>query len=400
MSGRPEVRSAGGPLDAIVVAGARPNFMKVAPVMRALNRRSDRFRGRLVHTGQHYDEALSATFFRELGIPEPEANLAAGSGSHAEQTARVLSAFDKVLEAKPPHLVIVVGDVNSTVACALAATKRWIPVAHVEAGLRSFDRRMPEELNRVVTDALSDYLFVTEESGMENLRREGLGHRAFLVGNVMIDTLLENRARAETESRVLERFGVEKGAFVLVTLHRPENVDDPAALASIAAALREIAAATPVVFPAHPRTRARLESLALLAALEGTKGLALAPPLPYLDFLKALGGAALVLTDSGGIQEEAAVLSTPCLTVRGSTERPSTLAGRSHRLVAKDTGSIVAAAREMLRAPRARGGAPPLWDGRASERIVSILAERSAEIRRGGTFEPKSTSGAPAPKAD
>jgi UDP-N-acetylglucosamine 2-epimerase (non-hydrolysing) len=355
--------------------------------MRALGRRAGVFRARLVHTGQHYDEALSATFFRELEIDEPEVNLAAGSGSHADQTARILQAFDRVLEASPPHLVVVVGDVNSTVACALAATKRWIPVAHVEAGLRSFDRRMPEELNRVVTDALSDYLFVTEESGMENLRREGLAGRAFLVGNVMIDTLLTNRERAARESRVLSRFGVEKGGYVLVTLHRPENVDDNAVLASLAGALREIAATLPLVFPVHPRTRARLESAGLLAALEGTPRLSLSGPLSYLDFLEALANASLVLTDSGGIQEESAVLRVPCLTVRGSTERPSTLEGTSHRLVSKDKASIVAAASDLLLAGNVPGtSAPALWDGRAAERIAAILAERRDEILRGGTF--------------
>ncbi len=391
MSGSPP-STGRAPLETIVAAGARPNFMKVAPVIRALKRRGGEFAVRLVHTGQHYDESLSDTFFRELKIDAPEKNLGAGSGGHAEQTARILEAFDDVLAERRPHLVVVVGDVNSTLACALAAAKRLVPVAHVEAGLRSFDRRMPEELNRVLTDALSDFLFVTEESGMENLAREGLSARAFLVGNVMIDTLLENRDRAARESKAMARLGVAPGSFVLVTLHRPENVDDASALREIASALETLAAERPIIFPVHPRTRGRLEAAGLASRLEQAAGARLSGPMPYLDFVNLLANAALVLTDSGGIQEEAAVLGTPCLTVRGSTERPSTLAAGRHRLVQKLAGSIVASARELSAAGRAKGPVPSLWDGKASERIAEILSARQDEIRRGGSFAASSAA--------
>lgn len=350
--------------------------MKVAPILQAA-RRVRGLQTTLVHTGQHYDESLSGAFFRELRIVRPAVNLGVGSGSHAQQTAEVMRRIEPVIAARKPHLVLVVGDVNSTLAAALAATKLGVPVAHVEAGLRSFDRRMPEETNRILTDAISDHLFVSEPSGVTNLRREGAPHeRIHLVGNVMIDTLLRFRKRAAALATP-RRLGLENRGYVLATLHRPENVDTREALRIVIDALVAIARTVPVVFPIHPRTRARIDALGLGSAVRRAMGLRLLAPLGYLDFVSLLDAAALALTDSGGVQEEAAILGTPCLTRRDSTERPLTLQGGANRLVAASAPAIVAEARAILTGKRrAKTLSYALWDGHAAERIVSVLAAK------------------------
>jgi UDP-N-acetylglucosamine 2-epimerase (non-hydrolysing) len=357
------------------VAGARPNFMKIAPVMATFRGHGD-VRQYLVHTGQHYDETLSSIFFDELEIPRPDVDLGVGSGSHAEQTARVMLAFEGVCQELSPDLVLVVGDVNSTLACSLVAAKLGIKIAHVEAGLRSFDWSMPEEINRVLTDRMADLLFTTERSANENLIREGISpERIHFVGNVMIDTLLRHRERAPTRE-TLARFGLSERDYALVTLHRPSNVDTPGALAPALEGLARIAEQMPVLFPAHPRTQRRLASFGLQDRLGGTRVI---EPLGYLEFLALMSEAAVVLTDSGGIQEETTVLGVPCVTLRPNTERPVTVDEGTNRLVVKlETEAIVAAA---LEASELRNGArpplktPELWDGKAAERIAGIVAE-------------------------
>jgi UDP-N-acetylglucosamine 2-epimerase (non-hydrolysing) len=352
----------------IAVAGARPNFMKVAPLMWEIGRRSD-IEAYLVHTGQHYDERMSRLFFEELAIPRPDVDLEVGSASHAIQTAEVMKRFERVVLEQRPDAVVVVGDVNSTIACALTAVKLGVPVAHVEAGLRSFDRTMPEEINRILTDAISRWLFVTEPSGVENLRREGVPKdRVFLVGNVMIDTLLACRDLS-ARSTILDDLHLSGRVFAVLTLHRPANVDDPAVLAEILAAIGRIQRELPIVFPVHPRTRKALEDQRLGAM----PGLILTEPLGYLDFMKLLAEARLVLTDSGGIQEETTVLGVPCLTLRNNTERPITIEQGTNHLVGLDPERIVAEARRVLSGPPKPGQVPDLWDGRAAARIVDVL---------------------------
>jgi UDP-N-acetylglucosamine 2-epimerase (non-hydrolysing) len=360
----------------LLVAGARPNFMKVAPLLRALRRRPERFEPLLVHTGQHYDEAMSDVFFDELGIPPPDRHLGVGSGSHAVQTARIMEMFEPVVAETKPDRVVVVGDVNSTAACALVASKMSppIPVAHVEAGLRSFDREMPEEINRLVTDALSDLLFTTSPDADANLRSEGVPRRRIhRVGNLMIDTLKAFAARSDGSS-VLERLRL-RPPYALLTLHRPSNVDDEGTLGRILAALREIGRKLPVLFPAHPRTAERLRRLAPARGGADDSALRIVEPLGYLDFLHLQKHAALVLTDSGGVQEETTILGVPCLTLRENTERPITLTRGTNRLVGTDTGRIVREARRALGARRRRPPAIPLWDGRAADRIAAVLAK-------------------------
>lgn len=353
------------------IAGARPNFMKVAPLARAFAAREG-VDHRIVHTGQHYDRKMSELFFEELQIPEPWRNLGVGSGTHAEQTAQIMLRFEPLLSEWRPDAVIVVGDVNSTIACALVATKLEIPVVHVESGLRSFDRTMPEEINRLLTDAISDLLLVSEPSGVRNLEREGADPtRVHLVGNVMIDTLLACRERA-LRSDVLTRLGLEEEGYGVVTLHRPANVDDPESLARLTGALERIGARLPLVFPTHPRTRARLEA----AGFMESPALRLLEPLGYLDFLRLMAGARLILTDSGGIQEEACILDLPCLTLRENTERPATLETGLNVLVGRDPERIVAQGEEWLdRRPRARMR-PESWDGKAAERIAELVQAR------------------------
>ena len=364
----------------LLVAGARPNFMKVAPLLRALRRRPETFEPLLVHTGQHYDEAMSDVFFDELGIPPPDKHLGVGSGSHAAQTARIMEAFEPVILETRPDRVVVVGDVNSTAACALVASKLAppVPVAHVEAGLRSFDRHMPEEINRLVTDALSDLLFTTSPDADANLRSEGVSRkRIHRVGNLMIDTLKSFASRADG-SKVLDRLDL-KPPYALLTLHRPSNVDDETTLRRILAALKEIGRSLTVLFPAHPRTADRLRRLDIAAGGRGDvprngTGLRLVEPLGYLDFLHLQKHASLVLTDSGGVQEETTILGVPCLTLRENTERPITLTRGTNRLVGTDTRRIVAEARRALERKRRRPPSIPLWDGRAADRIAAVLA--------------------------
>jgi len=357
----------------INVCGARPNFMKIAPLMRAY-RAHAKLEPLIVHTGQHYDVNMSELFFRQLQIPEPDINLGVGSASHAAQTADIMTRFEPVVLEHRPDWVIVVGDVNSTIACALVATKLGVKVAHVEAGLRSFDRAMPEEINRLLTDAISDLLLVSEPSGLENLRNEGVpNEKIHFVGNVMIDTLQANRAKAE-ESRILDTLGLEPRGFNVVTLHRPSNVDDPATIGRIADTLDSIQRDLPTVFPMHPRTRANLARLGLATRFEQMKKLHLIDPVGYLDFLKLMSNAAVVLTDSGGIQEETTILGVWCLTIRENTERPVTLTSGTNTLVGTDPERILAAYRRCRQAPLNEPPVPDKWDGRAAERIADILA--------------------------
>ncbi len=369
----------------VSVVGARPNFMKVAPLVAEL-RGVAGVEHLLVHSGQHYDEQLSASFFRDLGLPEPDINLQVGSGSHAWQTAEIMKRLEPVLVESKPDVVLVVGDVNSTLAAAITAAKLRIRLAHVEAGLRSFDPSMPEEINRKVTDVLSDFLFVSEESGVENLRREGIPtEKIFLVGNVMIDSLLRHRDLA-ARSGILEelnlaRDGSAPDPYAVLTLHRPSNVDDTQVLAGILRAVSTVAGELPVLFPVHPRTRERIETFGhghyFSAGQTARAGLVALKSLGYLEFLCLMDHARLVLTDSGGIQEETTALGVPCLTLRENTERPATIRDGTNQLVGSDPERLVAAARKVLQGGDCpRGRRPPLWDGHAATRIVKILRER------------------------
>ncbi len=365
------------PLRLLLIAGARPNFMKVAPLLREFRRRPALFDARLVHTGQHYDELMSDIFFDELEIPKPEIHLGAGSASHAVQTARIMEAFEKVLLEERPDWVVVVGDVNSTLACSVVAAKMSPPVrvAHVEAGLRSRDRTMPEEINRIVTDALSDLLFTTSPDADRNLRAEGApARRIHRVGNVMIDTLRRFVERSD-RSDILARLGVAP-PYALLTLHRPSNVDDRQALGRIFAALATIGKEIPVLFPAHPRTVKMLREFGLAPAEGVRSGLRVLEPLGYIEFLHLEKRAALVLSDSGGVQEETTILGVPCLTLRDNTERPITLTHGTNRLVGSDTHAIVREARRMLAAGPRRRRPIPLWDGKAAARIAAVLANQ------------------------
>ncbi len=352
----------------LAVAGARPNFMKIGPLLRELRDRPG-FETYLVHTGQHYDQAMSGGFFEELGIAEPDANLGVGSGTHASMTADVLRAMEPILIEQKPDALLVVGDVNSTLAATLAAVKLGIPVAHVEAGLRSFDRGMPEEINRILTDSVSHWLFVTEPAGEENLAREGIDPtRVHRSGNVMIDTLTANAEKARAQD-TLARLGLEAGGYAVLTLHRPSNVDDPAHLRALFEALEEIHQRIPLVFPIHPRTAAAVEE-----RLGGRKpSMMLLPPQGYLDFLCLMASARMVLTDSGGIQEETTVLGVPCLTLRDNTERPITVEQGTNRLVGRDPETIRNEAFKILDGPAPEGRVPDLWDGSAARRIVDVL---------------------------
>jgi len=364
------------------IVGARPNFMKMAPLMRALDAHGG-FETVLVHTGQHYDKNLSDVFFEELEMRRPDISLEVGSGKHGAQTARVIERFEEVLETaadqgKPFDRVVVVGDVNSTMATAVAAVKLGVPVAHVEAGLRSFDRTMPEEINRILTDSIADQLLVSEPSGMENLRHEGHPERElFLVGNVMIDTLrtlLPKAARRDT----LRRLDLRPGGYALVTLHRPANVDSPETLGPMLEVLIETSRELPLVFPIHPRTRERIRRFGLGDQLEAAKGITLLDPQGYLDFLALSSQAKVIVTDSGGLQEESTVLGIPCLTARPNTERPITVEQGTSTLVGDDPAKLRRCLAEVLEGTYKKGVCPALWDGRASERIAQVLAGGAA----------------------
>ncbi len=356
----------------ISVVGARPNFMKVAPLHRVF-RNIEGVRHLVVHTGQHYDENMSKVFFDDLELPKPDIYLGVGSGSHAEQTARIMIEFEKVLLKERPDLVIVVGDVNSTIACSLTAAKLQVPVAHVEAGLRSLDRTMPEELNRIVTDALSDFLFVTEEVGVENLIHEGLAEeKVFLVGDVMVDSLVTYCEKAKA-SRVKSALGVTPKAYTLVTLHRPSNVDDRLNLGKILEILERIEKYGTIIFPIHPRTRKRIEEFGLMDDFQTVKGLLLAEPLGYLDFMNLMMDARLVMTDSGGIQEETFFFNVPCLTLRDTTERPATVADGTNVLAGLDVERVAGLTAECYGGKWKSSRVPDILDGRAAERIAEVL---------------------------
>jgi UDP-N-acetylglucosamine 2-epimerase (non-hydrolysing) len=363
------------------VVGARPNFMKVAPLYEEM-RAHPGIDPLVVHTGQHYDHQMSQLFFDHLGLPRPDVYLGVGSGGHGEQTGRIMIAFERTMKELAPDLVLVVGDVNSTIACGLVAVKLGVKLVHVEAGLRSYDRSMPEEVNRVLTDQISDYLFTTERTALDNLRREGIAEdRVFFVGNVMIDSLLKHRAKA-AESGVLDQLGLAPRGYGLVTLHRPSNVDEPAVLAGLIEVLGAIATRLPVVFPIHPRTRAKLAEFRLERALRGYPDLKLVDPLGYLDFLKCMDNARYVLTDSGGIQEETTALGVPCITARQNTERPVTVTEGTNVLAGQDPERILAEANRAIDGQVKAGRRPELWDGRAARRIVNVLWEREGRASR------------------
>jgi UDP-N-acetylglucosamine 2-epimerase (non-hydrolysing) len=374
------------------VVGARPNFMKIAPLVEALKTVPE-IEHCLVHSGQHYDELLSGGFFSDLSIPHPDVNLRVGSGSHAAQTAEIMKRLEPVLMDREPKMVLVVGDVNSTIAAALTAAKLGIEVAHIEAGLRSFDMTMPEEINRKLTDAISALLFASEAGAVDNLKLEGVpSERIFLVGNIMIDSLLRHRAKARTLP-ILERLGVrENGAcrpYAVLTLHRPSNVDDPTILRNILGAVDRIAGDFPIFFPMHPRTRKQIENFGLqffFADKEKRRGIVPLDPLGYLDFLALSDQARLVLTDSGGVQEETTVLGVPCLTLRENTERPATVEQGTNQVVGVQPERIVAAAKAVLECPRPRAQPPAFWDGYTAPRIVAVLQEHFHREIRGGAI--------------
>ncbi len=361
----------------VCVVGARPNFMKIAPIYRALSGMSRPVPKRLVHTGQHYGPDMESQYFQALGIPAPDINLEVGSASHALQTAEIMRRFEPVLDREQAAAVLVVGDVNSTLACALVAVKKGIPVIHVEAGLRSFDRAMPEEINRVLTDQISALMFTTEKSARPNLLREGIApERIHFVGNVMIDTLHHSLQQAIDAARTLRQYGAPaewaKQGYAVLTLHRPSNVDDPDALNAMLSAIREVSLRLPVVFPVHPRTRARIEQYRLGDILKSESVLAL-PPMGYLEMLGLMRSAKMVLTDSGGIQEETTALGIPCVTLRDSTERPITVEEGTNTLAGHDPARILDACDDILRTGGKAGKIPELWDGRASQRIAAVL---------------------------
>ena len=400
----------------ILVAGARPNFMKIAPLVRAMKRRNSKFKIILVHTGQHYDDRMSKIFFKDLGIPEPDVYLGVGSGTHSHQTGKIMMKFEKVLLKEKPDLVMVVGDVNSTLAAALSAVKLHIPLAHVEAGLRSYDRRMPEEINRVVVDVLSDYLFTPSPDANENLKKEGIPEeKIFLVGDVMVDTLLQFKVKS-LKLRVLTRLNLRKKEYALLTLHRPSNVDNQENFLKVLRALKEISRRIPIVFPAHPRTRKNIKKFKLMGRgftqiradknilshsemkpknprdpslraqgdinpvnlrSSASKNIYLLEPLGYLEFLKLMMESKFVMTDSGGIQEETTVLNIPCLTLRDTTERPITIKEGTNILVGNDTKKIIKEAKKILDGQGKKAGksVSRLWDGKAADRIVSVIKD-------------------------
>lgn len=356
-----------------LIAGARPNFMKIAPLVRAMDARKSEISYKIVHTGQHYDRAMSDVFFEELGIPKPDHHLGCGGGSHAEQTGKIMVAYEKLCVEECPDVVVVVGDVNSTLACSIVAKKLHITVAHVEAGLRSGDRSMPEEINRLVTDAISDLYFVTEPSGVEHLRREGQPDSAIHhVGHVMVDNVIFQKIRLEKEGLKEGHsigFKADHPQYGVVTMHRPSNVDEPETFTKIAAALREISTHLPLVFPVHPRTRQNMEKF----GIDLGPNVTLLEPMAYMDFLNLWKDAAVVLTDSGGLQEETTALGVPCITLRENTERPITISEGTNVLAGTDPDAILSATNDVLNGKGKTGRRPDLWDGKAAVRIVDIL---------------------------
>ncbi len=355
----------------ISVVGARPNFMKIAPLHRAFQKYSDQVKHLICHTGQHYDEKMSKVFFEDLELPQPDFYLGVGSGSHAEQTANVMIKFEEILLQEKPDLIIVVGDVNSTIACSLTASKLHIKVVHVEAGLRSGDMLMPEEVNRVLTDRISDMLFVTEKSGSENLKHEGVdNNKIFFTGNVMIDSLAYFKPKAE-KSTIHSEYNLEKGKYVLVTLHRPSNVDSEEQLLKLIDLLNSMADKRKVLFPIHPRTKNNLGKFSLLDKIN--PNVILTDPIGYLDFLALTSNAELILTDSGGIQEESTYLGVQCITLRTSTERPITVEVGTNQLLGTDLDKARVAALDVLDGKLKNGTIPDLWDGKAAERITKII---------------------------
>ena len=363
----------------ICVVGARPNFMKMAPILRALAAHQPPIPALLVHTGQHYDHGMSHQLFVDLGLPTPDINLEVGSGSHAVQTAEVMKRFEPVIDEHKPSCVLVVGDVNSTLACTLVAVKRGVPVAHVEAGLRSYDRKMPEEINRVLTDQVADRLYTTERSAADNLLREGVAaERVVFTGNVMIDSLLDSRANARSAADTLRTHGLDPklldhpNGYAVVTMHRPSNVDEPEVLRALLETLSTVAKQLPLVFAMHPRTRSNIERFGLNGLLDPT-AVAILPPQGYLEMVGLMAGAKMVLTDSGGLQEETTALGVPCLTMRENTERPITVEQGTNTMVGRDRAAILGGVADILAGRGKTGRVPEYWDGQAAKRIAADL---------------------------
>jgi len=359
----------------LCVAGTRPNFVKISSIVNAARKRSD-VEVVVVHTGQHYDQKMSKEIFTDLKLPEPDINMGVGSGSHGSQLAKILEGFEPILKKYSPDCVLVVGDVNSTLACSIVTSRARIPLIHVEAGLRSGDRNMPEETNRVMTDSIADFLFVTEESGLNNLKAEAVSpERVFLVGNTMVDTLLTHLEMA-TPSNIVKELNLEDGNYGVVTLHRPSNVDNKTIMRGLGEALHEVADKLPLVFPMHPRTRKKLNELELFDWFTGHKNLTVIPPQSYLEFLALQSKAKLLLTDSGGIQEEAVVLQVPCITLRENTERPVTIESGGNTLVGTNKEAIINAAFDVINGKIQDITVPKTWDGKAGDRILEILVEK------------------------
>jgi UDP-N-acetylglucosamine 2-epimerase (non-hydrolysing) len=358
------------------IVGARPNFMKVAPLHRAFSK-NPLIESKIIHTGQHFDAKMSDVFFEQLELPKPHYFLGIGGGTHTEATARTMIEFEKVLKSENPDVVLVVGDVNATLACALVAVKEHIPVVHVEAGLRSGDRKMPEEINRIVVDNISDYLFVTEQDGLDNLKKEGVSdEKVFFVGNVMIDSLAYYHQKSKTLS-TMQELDVKAKEFMLVTMHRPANVDTPEGLGSILEIIEKASEHLSVIFPIHPRTRNNMEKFGLSDKLKSIKNLVLTEPQGYLEFLNLMDNAKLIITDSGGIQEETTYLQVPCLTFRDSTERPVTVTLGTNQLLSDlNADTVYEKLLEILAGKTKKGVIPPLWDGHTAERIAAILFEK------------------------
>ncbi len=356
-----------------LIVGARPNFMKMAPLYKEFTKFPEEFEVKLIHTGQHYDERMSKFFFDDLQMPKPDEYLEVGSGTHGKQTAKIMERYEKVLLKDKPDIVIVAGDVNSTAACAIDAVKLHIPVAHLEAGLRSFARSMPEEINRILTDAISDYLLTPSPDGDINLLNEGVPKKKiFYVGNIMIDSLVHYKEKAG-QSKILEELKIENHEYALITLHRPSNVDSETGLLTILNAFEEISRSINLIFPIHPRTTKQIRVFGLEEKVKNMKNLHLIPPVGYYDFLKLQMEAKFILTDSGGIQEESTYFGVPCLTLRPNTERPITITEGTNKLVKLETVDIIKEAKEIINGNIKKGGIPKYWDGRTAERIVKIF---------------------------